>query len=63
MAATTVIVRKAGCSRNELVRAGKLNLEMQLFAQQAGYYKQNPYFCMSMVDAVTIIHYLEKSIT
>ncbi|MFR5269894.1 MAG: hypothetical protein ACLTGI_03325 [Hoylesella buccalis] len=56
-------MRKAGCSRNELLRAGKLNLEMQLFAQQAGYYKQNPYFCMGMVDAVPIIHYLEKSIT
>lgn len=63
MAATTVIVRKAGCSRNELLRAGQFNLEMQLFAQQAGYYKQNPYFCMGMVDAVPIIHYLEKSIT
>ena len=63
MAATTVIVRKAGCSRNELVHAGQFNLEMQLFAQQAGYYKQNPYFCMGMVDAVPIIHYLEKSIT
>lgn len=63
MAATTASVRKADCSRDELVRAGKLNLEMQLFAQQAGYYKQNPYFCMSMVDAVPIIHYLEKSIT
>ena len=59
MVATTAIVRKAGCSRNELVCAGKLNLEMQLFAQQAGYYKQNPYFCMGMVDAVPIIHYLD----
>lgn len=63
MVATTVIVSRVGCSRNELVRAGKLYLEMQLFAQQAGYYKQNPYFCMGMVDAVPIIHYLEKSIT
>lgn len=63
MAATTAIVRKAGCSRNELVRAGQFNLEMQLFAQQARYYKQNPYFCMSMVDAIPIIHYLEESIT
>ena len=63
MAATTVIVSRVGCSRNELVCAGQLNLEMQLFAQQAGYYKQNPYFCMGMVDAVPIIHYLEKSIT
>lgn len=63
MAVTTATVRKAGCSRNELVRAGQFNLEMQLFAQQAGYYKQNPYFCMGMFDAVPIIHYLEKSIT
>lgn len=63
MAATTAIVNRVGCSRNELVRADKLNLKMQLFAQQTGYYKQNPYFCMSMVDAVPIIHYLEKSIT
>lgn len=59
----TATVSRAGCSRNELVRAGKFNLEMQLFAQQAGYYKQNPYFCMGMVDAVPNIHYLEKSIT
>lgn len=36
---------------------------MQLFAQQAGNYKQNPYFCKSMVEAVPIIYYLEKSIT
>lgn len=63
MAATTATVNRVGCSRNELLRAGQFNLEMQLFAQQAGYYKQNPYFCMSMVDAVPIIHYLEKSIT
>lgn len=63
MAVTTATVRKAGCSRNEPLRAGQFNLEMQLFAQQAGYYKQNPYFCMGMVDAVPIIHYLEKSIT
>lgn len=63
MAATTATVSRVGCSCKELVRAGKLNLEMQLFAQQAGYYKQNPYFCMGMVDAVPIIHYLEKSIT
>lgn len=63
MAVTTATVRKAGCSCDELVRAGKFGLKMQLFAQQAGYYKQNPYFCMSMVDAVPIIHYLEKSIT
>lgn len=63
MAATVAIVRKAGCSRNELVRAGKFCLEMQLFAQPAGYYKQNPYFCMGMVGAVPNIHYLEKSIT
>lgn len=63
MAATTVIVSRVGCSRNESLHAGQFNLEMQLFAQQTGYYKQNPYFCMSMVDAVPIIHYLEKSIT
>lgn len=63
MVATTAIVNRVGCSRNELVRAGKFKLEMQLFVQQAGYYKQNPYFCMGMVDAVPIIHYLEKSIT
>lgn len=63
MAATTAIVNRVGCSRNELVRAGQFNLEMQLFAQQTEYYKQNPYFCKSMVDAVPIIHYLEKSIT
>lgn len=63
MAVTTAIVRKAGCSRNGLVHAGQFNLEMQLFAQQAGYYKQNPYFCKSMVDAVPNIHYLVKSIT
>lgn len=63
MAVTTAIVRKVGCSRNELVCAGQFNLEMQLFAQQAGNYKQNSYFCMSMVEAVPIIHYLEKSIT
>lgn len=63
MAATTAIVNRVGCSRNEPLHAGQFNLEMQLFAQQAGYYKQNPYFCKSMVDAVPIIHYLEKSIT